>query len=145
MIPLSFPEPDFKVQNSGRGPEIWDRFRKKWVMLQPEEWVRQNVLNWLVKVHQIPESLISVEKGLQDASKKRYDILVFNQSHQPWMMVECKSTETMLDESVLMQILSYHSSVQVNYIAITNGHQCHIAALKKANQIWLASFPIFEQ
>jgi Type I restriction enzyme R protein N terminus (HSDR_N) len=145
MIPLSFPEPDFKVKNSGRGPEIWDRFRKKWVMLQPEEWVRQNVLNWLVKVHQIPESLISVEKGLPGASKKRYDILVFNQSHQPWMMVECKSTETILDESVLMQILSYHSSVQVNYIVITNGHQCHIAELKKANQIWLASFPIFEQ
>jgi hypothetical protein len=70
MIPLSFPAPDFRVQNTENGPEIWDRFRKKWVMLQPEEWVRQNFLNWLSEIHHIPESLISVEKGLRDKSKK---------------------------------------------------------------------------
>ena len=145
MIPLSFPAPDFRVQNTENGPEIWDRFRKKWVMLQPEEWVRQNFLNWLSEIHHIPESLISVEKGLRDKSKKRYDILVFNRSHQPWMMVECKSTEVLLNDAVLMQILSYHRSLQVKYIAITNGHQCHIAEMKEANQQWLAFFPTFER
>ena len=144
MIPMTFPEPDFKVRQSENGPEIWDRFRKKWVLLQPEEWVRQNFLNWLCKAHQIPESLISVEKGLKDATKKRYDILVFNASHQPWMMVECKSADVELTESVLMQILSYHRNIQATYIAITNGHQCHIAEIKEANQRWLASFPNFE-
>jgi hypothetical protein len=145
MIPLSFPAPDFRVQNTENGTEIWDRFRKKWVMLQPEEWVRQNFLNWLSEIHHIPESLISVEKGLRDSSKKRYDILVFNRSHQPWMMVECKSTEVSLNDAVLMQILSYHRCLQVKYIAITNGHQCHIAEMKEANQQWLASFPTFER
>ncbi|MBM3445356.1 MAG: type I restriction enzyme HsdR N-terminal domain-containing protein [Bacteroidota bacterium] len=144
MIPLSFPEPDFRVRQSKKGPEIWDRFRKKWVLIQPEEWVRQNFLNWLSKVHLIPDALISVEKGLRDTTKKRYDVLVFNSSHQPWMMVECKSTDVVLTESVLMQILGYYRSIEVNYIAITNGHECHIAEIKEANQRWLASFPKIE-
>lgn len=144
MIPLSFPEPDFRVRQSKKGPEIWDRFRKKWVLIQPEEWVRQNFLNWLSKVHLIPDALISVEKGLRDTTKKRYDVLVFNSSHQPWMMVECKSTDVVLTESVLMQILGYYRSIEVNYIAITNGHECHIAEIKEANQRWLASFPNIE-
>lgn len=144
MIPLSFPEPDFRVRQSKKGPEIWDRFRKKWVLIQPEEWVRQNFLNWLSKVHLIPDALISVEKGLRDTTKKRYDVLVFNSSHQPWMMVECKSTDVALTESVLMQILGYYRSIEVNYIAITNGHECHIAEIKEANQRWLASFPKIE-
>ena len=141
---MSFPEPDFRVRQSKKGPEIWDRFRKKWVLIQPEEWVRQNFLNWLSKVHLIPDALISVEKGLRDTTKKRYDVLVFNSSHQPWMMVECKSTDVVLTESVLMQILGYYRSIEVNYIAITNGHECHIAEIKEANQRWLASFPKIE-
>lgn len=144
MIALTFPEPDFKMQKTENGPEIWDRFRKKWVSLQPEEWVRQNFLNWLIKEHQIPAAYISVEKSLKDASKKRYDILVFNQLHQPWMIVECKAQDVKLDEKVLMQIFSYHQSLQVQFLAITNGSYCYVAEIKKANQSWLASFPVFE-
>ena len=143
MIALTFPEPDFKLQKTAKGPEIWDRFRKKWVSLQPEEWVRQNILNWMIQVHKIPSAYISVEKGVHDASNKRYDILVFNQQHQPWMIVECKAPEVKLDEKVLMQILSYHQSLQVQFLAITNGKLCYVAEIKKANQSWLASFPTF--
>ena len=143
MIALAFPEPDFKLQKTEKGPEIWDRFRKKWVSLQPEEWVRQNFLNWMTHVQQIPPAYISVEKGLNDASKKRYDILVFNKLHEPWMIVECKAPEVKLDDKVLMQILSYHRSLQVDFIAITNGNHCYVADIKKANQSWLASFPVF--
>ena len=143
MIDLMFPEPDFKIQNTEKGPEIWDRLRKKWVSLQPEEWVRQNFLNWMIKEQQIPSAYISVEKSLNDASKKRYDILVFDQNHEPWMVVECKAQDVKLDEKVLMQILSYHQSLQVQFLAITNGKLCYVADLKKANQSWLASFPNF--
>ena len=143
MIALNFPVPDFRIQNTAKGPEIWDRFRKKWISLQPEEWVRQNFLNWMTKEQQIPASFISVEKGLNDASKKRYDILVFNQQHEPWMIVECKAHDVKLDEKVLMQILSYHQSLQAQFLAITNGEHCYVADIKKANHPWLASFPIF--
>lgn len=143
MIALLFPEPDFKMQQGDKGPEIWDHFRKKWVSLQPEEWVRQNFLNWMVKVQKIPTAFISVEKGWNDVSKKRYDILVFDKGHHPWMIVECKAPEVKLDEKVLMQILSYHQSLKVPFIAITNGQECFVADIKKANHPWLASFPVF--
>lgn len=143
MIALRFPEPDFKIQKTEKGPEIWDPFRKKWVSLQPEEWVRQNFLNWMIKEQQIPAAYVSVEKSLNDTSKKRYDILVFNELHEPWMIVECKAQDVKLDEKVLMQILSYHQSLQVQFLAITNGKLCYVAEIKKANQSWLASFPTF--
>jgi hypothetical protein len=143
MIALEFPVPDFKLKKSEKGPEIWDIIRKKWIILQPEEWVRQNFINWMMKVQQIPSAFISVEKGLNDNSNKRYDILVFDQSHQPWMIVECKSSDVKLDEKVLMQILAYHRTLQVQFIAITNGNECFVADIKKANQPWLASFPKF--
>ena len=144
MILFELPAPDFNVRSSEKGPEIWDAFRKKWVLLQPEEWVRQNFLNWMLHVQHIPKEFISVEKNISEQSLKRYDILVFNKAHQPWMIVECKSSEVALNESALMQILSYHSTLQVQFIVITNGKECHVADIKKANHPWLASFPLFE-
>lgn len=143
MISFTFPEPNFKFKQSAKGYEIWDGFRKKWVSLQPEEWVRQNVLSWLINVQHIPAAYISVEKALPAVSKKRYDILVFNRMHQPWMIVECKAPEVKLDQKVLMQILSYHRSLQVFFIAITNGLDFHIAELGELNRPWLDSFPKF--
>lgn len=144
MVPFNLPPPNFKVRESEKGPEIWDIIRKQWVLLQPEEWVRQNFINWMLNVQHFPQNLISVEKEISAKSAKRYDILVFNQRHQASMIVECKSTDVKLDEKVLMQILSYHLELPVRYLVVTNGIECHVADIKKANQSWLASFPTVE-
>lgn len=144
MIPFELPVPNFNVRESSRGPEIWDRVRKQWVRIQPEEWVRQNFLNWMIEVQRVPQEYISVEKELSSISNKRYDILVFNRQYQPWMIVECKSNDVALSERVLMQTLSYHLEIGVDYLIITNGNECHVADIKKANHPWLASFPSYE-
>jgi hypothetical protein len=144
MVPFNLPPPNFKVRESEKGPEIWDFIRKQWVLVQPEEWVRQNFINWMLNVQHLPQEFISVEKAISPKSAKRYDILVFNKHHQPWMIVECKSADVKLDEKVLMQILSYHHELPVRYLVVTNGNECHVADIKKANQSWLASFPTFE-
>jgi hypothetical protein len=92
MIEMVFPEPDFKLREQNGRPELFDVIRSKWVALGPEEWVRQNFIQWMVKVNQIPLSAIAVERQLKlGQENRRFDVLVYDNHLQPWMMVECKS------------------------------------------------------
>ena len=101
---------------------IFDSQRKVWLILTPEEWVRQNFISYLMKILHYPSSLIAVEKEIiLNGLKKRFDILVYNENHKPWMMVECKAPEVDLSEKVLRQVLIYNQSVPVSYFVITNG------------------------
>ena len=122
MIAVQFPEPHFKLKKEGEKSLIFCLIRKQWLLLTEEEWVRQNFINYLTTVLQYPLSLIAVEKELLlNGLKKRFDILVYNSTHQPWMLVECKAPQIPLSEAVLQQALRYHMSVPVEYIIITNG------------------------
>lgn len=122
MIPVQFPEPQFKLKKEGEKRFVFDAIRKSWLLLTEEEWVRQNFVAYLVKQLHYPETLIALEKEiLLNGLKKRFDILVFDTSHQPWMLVECKAPEIVLNEDVLQQALRYNIIVPVRYIVITNG------------------------
>ena len=104
---------------------IFDSLRKKWIVLTPEEWVRQNFVQYLLQVKNYPASLIAIEKEIKLGElKKRFDILVYDNNHQPWMMIECKAAAIKLDEKVLEQILRYNISVPVRYLVVTNGTDC---------------------
>lgn len=101
---------------------IFDSLRKKWLLLTPEEWVRQNFLSYLVKVQAYPATLIALEKQIKVGEMlKRFDILVYDTNHRPWMMVECKGPDIALRESTLEQLLRYHISTPAKYLVITNG------------------------
>jgi hypothetical protein len=122
MITVRFPEADFKLKKEGEKHYIFDRIRKTWLLLTEEEWVRQNFVAYLVKELHYPEALIALEKEiLLNGLKKRFDILVYDKQHQPWMLVECKAPAVALTEDVLQQALRYTMSVPVEYIVITNG------------------------
>ena len=122
MITVQFPAPDFKLRKEGGKPFIFDRIRKTWLSLTEEEWVRQNFVAYLVKELRYPEGLIALEKEiLVNGLKKRFDILIYDRQHQPWMLVECKAPAVALTEGVLQQALRYNISVPVEYIVITNG------------------------
>lgn len=123
MVNVNFPEPDFRIKDEGGKEFIFDLLRKKWLLLTPEEWVRQNFIQYLIKIKKYPSTLIAVEKEIQlGEMKKRFDILVYDKNHQPQMMIECKAAEIKLDEKVLEQALRYNISMPVKYIVITNGN-----------------------
>jgi type I site-specific restriction endonuclease len=144
MLQIKFPEPDFKIRQSDDQAQIFDPIRQKWIMLQDEEWERQNMIAWLVKVQGVTQSFISVEKTLPLGNTAlRFDLLIYDQSHQPWMIIECKSPEIKLDEKVLMQALSYNSIVPVPFILITNGNETHLANKKAEPPVWCSAFPKF--
>ena len=125
MIELHYPDGDLSQRLMGGASQLFDPLRKKWVARTPEEWVRQQFLQLLMEQHQYPPSLIAVEKSIKLGSlTKRFDILVYDKIHKPWMMVECKSSDVTLNESVLDQLLRYNISLPVPYLLITNGPYC---------------------
>jgi len=132
MIKITYPQYSYKIKEEQGRELIFDTSRKIWVRLTPEEWVRQNFLQYLLQTMLYPGALIAVEKELQLGElKKRFDILVYDGNHLPWMMIECKSMEVQLDDKVLTQVLRYHIAIPVPYLVITNGSYC--AAFEKAH------------
>jgi hypothetical protein len=145
MIRFQYPEPAFRVKQESGKDFIFDTFRKKWVMLTPEEWVRQNFLQYLVKEVKYPAALIAVEKEFRFGEmNRRFDILVYNTTHQPWMMIECKAPEIMLDQPVLDQLLRYNISIPVNYLVITNGTNGYAWQKQGQGLVSLPQLPLFE-
>lgn len=122
MIVVQYPEPKFKLKNENGKQFIFDTIRKIWLQLTEEEWVRQNFVNYLITQLNYPSTVIAIEKEIRlNELKKRFDILVYDGEHKPWMLVECKEPNVNLSEDVLQQALRYNISVPVRYIVITNG------------------------
>ena len=122
MLVIDYPKPEFRIKKEGEKEFIFDALRKKWLLLTPEEWVRQNFIQYMIRVKNYPSSLIATEKEIQLGElKKRFDILMYDSKHQPWMMIECKGPDIKLNDAVLQQILRYNISVPVSLIIITNG------------------------
>jgi hypothetical protein len=133
MLTIHYPEPVFQIKKEEGKEFIFDTIRKKWLLLTPEEWVRQNFVAYLVQVKKYPATLIAMEKMIQLGElKKRFDILVYDRQHQPWMMIECKAPSVKLDESVLQQLLRYHISIPAGLLIITNGEYTY--GWEKINQ-----------
>ena len=122
MIRIDYPLQNFRTRKEAETEFIFDELRKRWVKLTPEEWVRQNFLQYLIQVKKYPVSLIAVEKAIVLGElKKRFDILVYDSDHKPWMMIGCKAMAVMLSEEVLEQVLRYSISVPAPFLLITNG------------------------
>ena len=127
MQRLNLPEYQFKLRKNGANNEIFDAFRKKYVVLTPEEWVRQNILQFLIKERNFPASLIAVEIGLKyNQLRKRADILVYDKQGQPYLLIECKAPEIKITQETFHQIARYNMSFKVKYLVVTNGinHFC---------------------
>jgi hypothetical protein len=122
MIAVHYPEPQFRIKKEMGKRYIFDTIRKAWLLLTEEEWVRQNFVHYLIRELNYPSTLIALEKEIWlNDLKKRFDILVYDKAHRPWMLIECKEPKVQLSEETLQQVLRYNISVPVEYIIITNG------------------------
>ena len=123
MLTINYPEPAFRIKKENTKEFLFDPLRKKWLLITPEEWVRQNFVQYLVQTLKYPPALIALEKEIWLGElRKRFDVLVYNKAHQPWMIVECKGADVSLTESTLQQALRYNMVVPVEFLVITNGH-----------------------
>ena len=125
MIKINYPEYHPKIKKEKDKEFIFDEVRKRWIILTPEEWVRQNFLQYLIQVKKYPAALIAIEKEIKLGDlKKRFDIVVYGSSSKPWMIIECKEMNVDLSKQVLHQVLRYNITMQVPYLVITNGSYC---------------------
>ena len=122
MQALHFPKFSFRFKNSENKISIFDEIRKKFVILQPEEWVRQHCVQFLMIEKNYPKSLINVEKELiVNDLKKRYDIVVFNPDGSMHLIVECKAPEITINQDTFDQIARYNRALNAKYLMVTNG------------------------
>ena len=124
MIKIQFPKQQVKIRQQAGVNEVFDIIRKKWLRLSPEEWVRQNMIHYLL-LKKYPASLIAVEKEIKLGElTKRCDIVVYSRKALPFMIIECKEMNVPLSEKTLEQILRYHITLPADYLIVTNGSYC---------------------
>ena len=122
VIKLNFPEYKFKFKSSENNRYIFDVIRKKYVILQPEEWVRQHCIMYLIHEKNYPKSLINIEKKITiNGLSKRYDIVVFDSTGKVNILVECKAPTINISQNTFDQIARYNMALKANYLKITNG------------------------
>ena len=122
MKNLNFPSYNFRIKNSENNTYIFDVIRKKFVVLQPEEWVRQNCIQFLINEKNFPVNLINVEKVVRiNGLNKRYDIIAYNSDGSIFLIVECKAPEVKISQSAFDQIARYNLTLKASYLMVTNG------------------------
>ena len=143
---LIYPSFNVRLKQENNKPHVFDEVRKKWLLLSPEEWVRQHLVNFLVKHKKVPLSLISIEKEINlNATRKRYDVVVYGKDLNPLLLVECKSPEVVIDQSTLEQTLRYNLILGVNYLLMTNGIKDYVIKVENGKGKLLPELPSYAE
>lgn len=144
MIRLPLGSYQFQYRDEQDKRMIWDIIRKKYVLLSPEEFVRQHVVHYLVETHGYPASLMRTEVQIDvNGLKKRCDILVYDRDSKPMLLVECKAPSEPVNIKVLEQLLRYNQTLKVKYGMLSNGHETYCAKLKNGELFELTDIPPF--
>ncbi len=146
MKQLNFPPCELETRDVQGQAQVLDRIRRKWIHLSPEEWVRQHMVQYLLKEKGVPGGLVAIEKGFQfQGMLRRADIVVHNRKGDPLLMVECKAPAVTLDQAVFDQIARYNLVIHARYLFVTNGlqHYCYKINSEKKQYVFLEELPDF--
>lgn len=146
IFELNLPKYNFTYLKETNKIKIFDIIRKKYVILTPEEWVRQNIVHYIIKAKNFPKSLLSVERTIKINDRfKRYDIVLFNNNGDVDMLIECKSPLININKTVLEQALKYNYILNVPFLLITNGmkHFCIKINYQNNSYEYLNKIPSF--
>lgn len=125
--PLNLPAADLRLRNTGTKPEVWDMLRRKWLVLTPEEWVRQHFIRFLTETRGIdPFRIVQEQQLCIEGFSLRADIVVYSRQAEPQLIVECKAAGVALTQEVFNQVAHYNIQLGVPYLVVTNGlqHYC---------------------
>ena len=135
MQKLNLPIYSIKLKREGNKTLVFDPIRKKNIILTPEEWVRQNFIQFLIQEKNYPPSLIAVEMEINLLNtKKRCDIVIYNNKGLPHMIVECKATSIKISQDTFDQIARYNMILKTDLLVVTNGLQHYVCIMDHKNQ-----------
>lgn len=130
MQKLNLPIYSIKLKKKGNKTLVFDPIRKKYIVLTPEEWVRQNFIQFLINEKNYPASLIAIEMGIDLLNtKKRCDIVLYNTKGLPHMIVECKAPSIKISQDTFDQIARYNMTLKTDLLVVTNGMQHYICIM----------------
>ncbi|MPQ45912.1 restriction endonuclease subunit R [Marinifilum sp. N1E240] len=147
MENLNLPTYSFKIKSELQRKLIFDSIRKKYIVLTPEEWVRQNFIRYLIEEKGYPASLIAVEKKVDvNLLPQRSDIVLYNSKANPVMIVECKSVKIKITQDVFNQVARYNMKLRVPFLVVTNGlrHFCCYMDYEKKSFRFLEDIPEYK-
>ena len=143
--PLNFPLVKLRLRTEKNQTQVFDVIRKKYVLLTPEEWVRQHVIHFLIEEKQFPDGLMEVEKQITlFNTNKRVDILVRDKNLKPLLLVECKAAEVELTQTEINQLARYQITLQAPYCMLTNGMKHIIMKLENDTVVFLRKLPAYQ-
>ena len=148
MDKLSLPVFDINIKESAGKTVIFDIIRKKYVVLTPEEWVRQHFIHYLIEHLGYSRPLIAVEQGMKyNTLLKRTDIIVYDRAGAPLLLVECKEPSHRLNQKVMEQAMMYNKTIKAPYIIVSNGidHSCIHVNTAEQKIVFLNTIPRFEE
>lgn len=148
MLELNLPAFGIKVAKVDGRPAVFDKLRKRYVTLTPEEWVRQHFVNFLVVEKEYPEALIANEMQVNlNGQKKRCDSVVFDRMGDPLVIVEYKAPEINITQKVFDQIARYNIVLRVEYLIVSNGLNHYCCKVDYENQTiqYLEEIPTYEE
>jgi hypothetical protein len=135
MQKLQFPSYTFRFKNSENKVAIFDEIRKKFIILTPEEWVRQHVVSFLIEEKKYPKSMINVEKVLKiNSLRKRYDVVVYKPDGTIFVLIECKAPEIKIAQATFDQIARYNMTLKADYLMVTNGLNHYFCQMDYENE-----------
>ncbi|MBR4850413.1 MAG: type I restriction enzyme HsdR N-terminal domain-containing protein [Alistipes sp.] len=127
---LNLPSICLRAKSEGGRDFVWDAVRGTFLVLTPEEWVRQHILGYLVNQLHISPQRISLEHPVDlNGMAQRADIVVFGKDAEPEILVECKAPDITISEATLAQAVRYNSVVKARYIMLSNGLETTIYAI----------------
>ena len=141
-------ETGLNIRNTSNGKEVFDPVRKKYVILTPEELIRQNIILHLVNTKNYPLNLMRIEAGMKlNNMQKRCDILIYNRNLNPLLMVECKAGNVKLSQDIFNQLSRYNLFFRVPYLIATNGKNTYCCKInfEKQSYEFLNEIPTFEE
>ncbi|MGG7034506.1 MAG: type I restriction enzyme HsdR N-terminal domain-containing protein [Flavobacterium sp.] len=147
MKKLNFPSYSFRLKNSENKMAIFDEIRKKFIILTPEEWVRQHVVQYLLLDKKFPKLYINVEKLIKiNGLTKRYDAVVFKPDGKIFLLVECKAPEITISQNTFDQIARYNMVLEADYLMVTNGLNHYFCKMdyEKETYHFLKTIPDFK-
>ncbi len=148
MLQLNLPEYNFNIKNVNKKNYIFDANRKKYVVLTPEEWVRQYYIRFLTEEKAYPSSLIAIEKQLSlNGMKKRCDAIVYNYNAEPVMIIEFKAPNIKITQHTFDQAAVYNSKLKVDFLMISNGleHYCCKVDFENNKYSFFSEIPDFHK
>ena len=146
MQKLNLPEYAFRIKKEGEKQYVFDSIRKKYIVLTPEEWVRQNFIQYLIKVKKYPENLMAVEKQIKvNEKQRRFDLLIYLRNGQPHLIAEFKAPNVKITQDAFDQVVRYNMVLRVERVIVSNGLQhfaCEIDYVKNSFK-YLSEIPEF--